>query len=539
MRSDMVKWMVSIADHAVHQNSPFELVGWFSTAASALPRSRHVSLHQQIALRCNASAVLLIAHPPPPAGGKHARSMAAASGAGLPLTIYEHIEGNASSGKDVVVAVSTAQQAVGGPQAFRFREVLYTTKTGDAEMIALDTTTREAAVAYPVAPKLEQQLAQLSAWFPGRIDAEFFSKGEGKERATDDAALPATSTDAAGEGSQLSAEDDALIALLTSKADAVRMLQSRIQLVKAYVAALPPSYLTQDPHADDAAHDHEMATDPSTATAVDVATTTTTSEAPTTNHAILRSIQAVLNRLPVLIPTAPEVFAEEVLARENNVQLVSLLGKLGDNLIEAKQVGKKFLTVEMRSTVCSHHYTFKPLGDCANPARDGSCHQVFDYMQLHTRCRECLAAEANSIHQELKHYLAIHRAHEISRWKHMMQQGPDATVPKDEGEHDHDKACQAARFMTERLLDNALVFDAGRARFRTTINRAIDSYRYQGITGPFSYPDHEETDDADDIPPLAPRKMYRDVLQYLDLWRNLLLYWSPVEPIAPPDILPW
>lgn len=129
-----------------------------------------------------------------------------------------------------------------------------------------------------------------------------------------------------------------VIASLTARANAVKMLHTRIQLLKAYLTSLEPSYLT-------------------TTTTTTVATNNPSSD-PTTpptdaaisselNHPLLRSILALLSRLPLLLP--PEhhsTFRQETLAEKSDVQLVSLLGSLGKSVKEAREMGRKFSVVE-------------------------------------------------------------------------------------------------------------------------------------------------------------------------------------------------
>ena len=121
-----------------------------------------------------------------------------------------------------------------------------------------------------------------------------------------------------------------MIAALTARANAVKMLHVRIQLLRKYLSSLPPCYLT---------------------TPSPPNPTTTTPTSPTTahteiNHPILRSIQALINRLPLLIPSDQIAFERESLAEKSDVSLVSLLGSLGQSIKDAKELGHKFSVVE-------------------------------------------------------------------------------------------------------------------------------------------------------------------------------------------------
>lgn len=103
------------------------------------------------------------------------------------------------------------------------------------------------------------------------------------------------------------------------------MLHTRIQVLKSYLTHLPPSYLTNAAEANG-----NTTTGPTTSSQVE------------TNHVILRSIQALINRLPILIPADGTVFNHESLAEKSDVALVSLLGDITKSTKEMREMGKKF-----------------------------------------------------------------------------------------------------------------------------------------------------------------------------------------------------
>lgn len=109
------------------------------------------------------------------------------------------------------------------------------------------------------------------------------------------------------------------------------MLHSRIQLLKSYLLNLPPCYLTTPPQT------QPTSEPPSQPTALSYAEI---------NHPILRSIQALVNRLPLLIPSDQESFQQESLAEKSDVSLVEMLGTLGRSVKDAKELGAKFAVVE-------------------------------------------------------------------------------------------------------------------------------------------------------------------------------------------------
>ena len=135
-----------------------------------------------------------------------------------------------------------------------------------------------------------------------------------------------------------------VITSLTVRINAVKMLHTRIQLLKTYLQNLPPSYLNSP-----------NLHDPGPATA---------SESHTeVNHAILRSIQALINRLALLTPADPECFEQESLAERNDVSLVSLLGSLSNNVKEARELGRKFGIIDQARQHASKNKNFSRPGD--------------------------------------------------------------------------------------------------------------------------------------------------------------------------------
>lgn len=112
------------------------------------------------------------------------------------------------------------------------------------------------------------------------------------------------------------------------------MLQSRIHLLKSYVAALPLSYLNseiQEPPTSNPTQESE-------------------SQAPL-SHPLLRTLLSLTSRLAILTPTiasntTASTFSDATLAAENDVQLISLLGTLGKDVQGLRELGRKFAVVE-------------------------------------------------------------------------------------------------------------------------------------------------------------------------------------------------
>lgn len=63
-------------------------------------------------------------------------------------------------------------------------------------------------------------------------------------------------------------------------------------------------------------------------------------------QSILRNISALVSGLALLTPQDSKSFAVESLAQENDVALISLLGRLGENVKNIRELGKKSAIVE-------------------------------------------------------------------------------------------------------------------------------------------------------------------------------------------------
>ena len=99
------------------------------------------------------------------------------------------------------------------------------------------------------------------------------------------------------------------------------MLHSRIGLLRKYLESVPASYLTSGDACDRPA---------------------SSANVPGIDHALLRSIKALIDRLPLLIPADRETWQAEMLAERNDVSLVALLGTLNKTVKDVREVGRKF-----------------------------------------------------------------------------------------------------------------------------------------------------------------------------------------------------
>ena len=285
----------------VHKAPALDLVGMFMMGAVAGPNEAHLAVVKQVQqLIGTDSTMLLLFHP---------EMVDSLQGGKLPITLYESV---------------TEAQGEGAEAETKFRELRFEVETGEAEMISVDYVATGAGNATAVAPS--DTSATGGAESSKGADAKQ-TKGKGKAKAKEE------ETNGTDEASVLSAEDEELIASLTAKANAIKMLNQRINLIRQYLTTLPSSYLTN-------------------------ADSTDVPSPDSTNHALLRSINAMLSRLPLLHPPEAPLSAEiEQLSPEerqragqcqqnSSVHLTSLLASVTRSLTEAHAMSSKFAVLQ-------------------------------------------------------------------------------------------------------------------------------------------------------------------------------------------------
>lgn len=262
----------------VHKAHNLDLVGWFTVLPLTGPLSVHIPIQQQLSEWCELPLFL---------GFHPAAVLDKTVGGKLPLTLYEPVE----------------QQ---------WREIPYTVETGEAEMISVDFVARGGGNATAVEEEASQK-PELKA-IPSRPSAS-------GNRAVRAVKLEAPKKP---DGPVLSGEEEALIASLTAKANAIKMLSSRISLIQTYLQDLPPTYISegeipQETSSDDSPH------------------------API-DHSILRSISALLIRLALLIPADSAAFERELTSEQNDVSIVSMLSIMTESIKDARLTGRRLAT---------------------------------------------------------------------------------------------------------------------------------------------------------------------------------------------------
>lgn len=291
----------------VHKAPALDLVAMFALSSSNGPQPQHIPILQQLQHHYNDSLILLLFHPDTILDGNM-------TGSKLPISLYESFYEPGSEGADKSLQVDG--WGMGRQLQMRFRELAYEVETGEAEMIAVDFVAKGSgsATAIQTAASSTKPLAPSA---------------KGKVKATESDAT-GTVTE-----SPLSPEDEELVSSLQGKANAIKMLHQRIQLIKAYLEHLPPSYLN----------------DPSLAAAID--------PSQQLNQPLLRNISSLLSRLPLLtppssalaattpgIPTLPSSLATASAHEHSDVHLVSLLSALTRSIAEAKDMGSKYSVVQ-------------------------------------------------------------------------------------------------------------------------------------------------------------------------------------------------
>jgi len=290
----------------VHKQPPLDLVGWFTLGSISGPEPHILPIHSCISRLYTESPLLLLFHP------ERAFSEATAAGK-LPLTLYESVSVTTTSepnGK--AMDIDGAAQA----KSTKFRELVYSIETGEAEMISVDFVARGGGNATAVeglsgSSSTPQVDAVTAEEFPGGIR---INRGKQKEREKD-----REHDSAFDESMAITAEDEEILSSLTAKINAIRMLSRRIHLLRAYLDALPPSYLS----------DPTLPVTPSGDTQTGLPL----------NYPILRSVSAMLARINILAPPDSDAFNLESQQEASDVQLVNLLSSITNSVSAARDLG--------------------------------------------------------------------------------------------------------------------------------------------------------------------------------------------------------
>ncbi|TPX23522.1 hypothetical protein DIZ76_012856 [Coccidioides immitis] len=280
----------------VHKSPALDLVGWFTITLPTGPTPAQLPLHHQILEQYNEAAILLAFH------ASELQDTSSTIGK-LPLTIYESVyeEETMNDGDRSMEIDGQARQL-----ALRFRELPYSIETEEAEMISVDFVASGGGNA-----------AAIDSEVPSETKAKM--KDERKERQP---------KKEAPEVSPLSREDEDLIANLTVRLGAVRTLESRLRLIKAYLQSAQSSTSSVIP----------------------------SPSSPPLSNSILRSIYSLISHLTLLNPQDSDSISVESLAQANDVALVALLCSMGESIRGLREVGKKFAVARaMKHSMAAQH----------------------------------------------------------------------------------------------------------------------------------------------------------------------------------------
>ncbi|KAF4126880.1 COP9 signalosome complex subunit 6 [Geosmithia morbida] len=305
----------------VHKDRQLDFVGWYTLLPSTGPDESVLDVHRFFLSSYNESAVLLALHPDEIQG----RS----AGGKLPVTIYEsnwEVEAGGGGGGSVEDKTMDDVETTAGLQ-LRFRELNYSVETEETEMISMNY------IAGGGSSAAAKAAAATSASTPGEDrpprSVEIDPKGKRRlvESPTRPTAAVATEDDEDDEDEGLTRDEEEIISTLTTKANAIQMLKSRIDLIKTYLERLPPADGEDTPDITDGDnHDDDNTTTPSLP--------------------ILRQIQALVSRLDLVIPSDKAAFEKEMLQESNDVRVVELLNKIMQGTEQAREVGKKYAIIE-------------------------------------------------------------------------------------------------------------------------------------------------------------------------------------------------
>ncbi|KIW96725.1 uncharacterized protein Z519_02116 [Cladophialophora bantiana CBS 173.52] len=305
---------------AVHKLPALGFVGWFTLCPREGPLPEFVHLQKQAIDFCNDNAILLALHP-------EAIQPGDTGGGKLPITIYESVD-DREQPKDDGDREEGSMQIDGDETSItKFRQLPYTIETDETEMIAIDYVAKGAGGAAAVDDAQPREPASKPVEPPP-------TDKKGKRRAD-----PGSETSDVQEINgveepikTLTPEEEDQIAGITTRLNGVKMLQSRLALLRKFIQSLPPSYISA-----------------SGTNGVPISLTPTSPDPSHLPH--LRHIHALLTRLSLLTPPTEATqhqrpLASASLAQSNDVSLVTLLSLLGQDIQALSELGRKSVTVE-------------------------------------------------------------------------------------------------------------------------------------------------------------------------------------------------
>ncbi|KAK3398262.1 hypothetical protein B0T20DRAFT_203646 [Sordaria brevicollis] len=315
---------------AVHKDRNLDLVGWYALVPKSGPTNAHLPIHNYFYAQ-NESAVLL---------GFHIDEILnPVAGDPLPLTIYESnleiVDGTETEpeGEDKEMKDVAAEPS----RSIKFRELPYTTETGEAEMIALEFV-REGGSANVTSTAAEDE----SSSKPLMKKVVDTAKGSKRRAVSSDKPTSSATKGAAtnDRDANLTKPELDYMSALQAKYNAVQMMKKRLDTVISYLQRLPPGYLNSN--------------------ATQQQTEGSQAEYTTPSNKILRQIQALVTNVQLAMSNSTSSpgqqqqgkdsdlgpLEKELLKETNDVKLVELVADLMRSVKDMKDANKKFSVVE-------------------------------------------------------------------------------------------------------------------------------------------------------------------------------------------------
>lgn len=302
-----VQQLTDNAVRTVHKDRQLDFVGWYTLLPSSGPHESILGVHRFFLTNYNESSLILAFHPD--------ETLRHTAGGKLPLTIYEsnwEVEGGSKTEQDA--EDKKMEDGEGGLQ-LKFRELAYSVETEETEMISMNYVAAGGAAATATAVREEKPSRSIE------------SNGKGKRRCVENE--PDEKDETPPDEDILTPEEEEMVASLTTKANAIKMLQSRINLITTYLERLPPAFINGEQVDDESMDDDNTA--------------------PSLN--VLRQIQALTSRLDLVIPSDKETYENQLLQERNDVNLMQLLDQVMQSTDQAREVGKKFGIIESAKQV--------------------------------------------------------------------------------------------------------------------------------------------------------------------------------------------
>lgn len=293
----------------VHKSPPLDIVGWYTLVPKGGPTADHLPIHNEVLERYNESAILL---------GFHIQEVLdQVPGNPLPITIYESNYEAEDAGKDSLAEGEDQQMkdSEAAPQmVLRFRELPYSTETGEAEMIAMQF--------------IREGVAHAAREGDAKNSTAADKKGKGKQPATSSSQAEAEPQARHYEDANLSKDELEQISALQTKANAIKMMHDRIGLLIAYLERLDPSSVqssSQFPPAGEAPGGGDYLP---------------------LSAKILRQIQALVTNIELVKPAQQDELEGQMLQETNDVKLVGMIKDMFATVGDIRGVGKKFAVAE-------------------------------------------------------------------------------------------------------------------------------------------------------------------------------------------------